>query len=82
MKRYTRHWNEEKLLSILAYRPFITVSHFSHADKAKRRCVFAAKKRGLVVLENGLDYFTVRLARQPENAYTQRKYSRYGFQAT
>lgn len=74
-KPYSRRWDEQRLLSVLAYRPFITVSHFSHADKAKRRCVFAAKKRGLVVLQDDvLGSFTVRLSKLPENAYTQRKY--------
>ena len=73
--RYTRRWNEEQLLSVLAYRPFITVSHFAHKDKAKRRCVAAAKRRGLVVLEdNGTGYFTVRLAKQPATPYARRKY--------
>ena len=73
--RYTRRWDEERLLSVLAYRPFITVSHFTHADKEKRRCAAAAKRRGLVVLEDsGTGYFTVRLAKQPTTAYSQRKY--------
>ena len=77
--RYTRRWNEERLLSVLAYRPFITVSHFAHKDKAKRRCVAAAKRRGLVVLEDsGTGYFTVRLAKQTATAYARR---RYGMQA-
>ena len=77
--RYTRRWNEERLLSVLAYRPFITVSHFAHADKEKRRCAAAAKRRGLVVLEDsGTGYFTVRLTKQPETAYARR---RYGVQA-
>ena len=77
--RYTRRWDEERLLSVLAYRPFITVSHFTHADKEKRRCAAAAKRRGLVVLEDsGTGYFTVRLAKQPETAYARR---RYGVQA-
>ena len=77
--RYTRRWNEERLLSVLAYRPFITVSHFAHEDKAKRRCATAAKRRGLVVLEDsGTGYFTVRLAKQTATAYAQR---RYGVQA-
>ena len=73
--RYTRCWNEERLLSVLAYRPFITVSHFAHEDKAKRRCAAAAKRRGLVVLEDsGMGYFTVRLAKQPATAYSRWKY--------
>ena len=73
--RYTRRWDEERLLSVLAYRPFITVSHFTHADKEKRRCAAAAKRRGLVVLEDsGTGYFTVRLAKQPATAYARRKY--------
>ena len=77
--RYTRRWNEERLLSVLAYRPFITVSHFIHADKEKRRCAAAAKRRGLVMLEDsGTGYFTVRLAKQPATAYARR---RYGVQA-
>ena len=75
MLKYTRKWDEARLLAILAYRPFITVSHFDHADKAKRRCVLAAKRRGLVVLEdNGASYFTVRLAKQPATAYARRRY--------
>lgn len=77
--RYTRRWDEERLLSILAYRPFITVSHFAHADKEKRHCAVTAKRRGLVVLEDsGTGYFTVRLAKQPATAYARR---RYGVQA-
>jgi hypothetical protein len=75
MHRYTRRWDEERLLSVLAYRPFITVSHFAHEDKAKRRCAAAAKRRGLVVLEDsGTGYFTVRLAKQTATAYARRKY--------
>ena len=77
--RYTRRWDEERLLSVLAHCPFITVSHFAHEDKAKRRCAAAAKRRGLVVLEDsGTGYFTVRLAKQAATAYARR---RYGVQA-
>ena len=63
MHRYTRRWDEERLLSVL------------HEDKAKRRCAAAAKRRGLVVLEDsGTGYFTVRLAKQTATAYARRKY--------
>ena len=75
MLKFTRKWDEARLLAILAYRPFITVSHFDHADKAKRLCVLAARERGLVVLEDsGAGYFTVRLAKQPATAYARRRY--------
>lgn len=70
----SRKWTEERLLGVLAYRPFITVSHFDAADDSKRKCAIAAKRAGLVTLEQHTDYFLVRLARQPENAYTRRRY--------
>ena len=70
----SRKWTEERLLGVLAYRPFITVSHFDAADDGKRKCAVAAKRDGLVTLEQRTGYFVVRLARQPENAYTRRRY--------
>jgi len=70
----SRKWTQEKLLDILAYRPCITVSHFDAADDGKRKCAIAAKREGLVKLEQRTGYFAVRLARQPENAYTRRRY--------
>ena len=70
----SRKWTEEKLLATLAYRPFITVSHFDAADEGKRKCAVAAMRKGLVVLEPCVGYFVVRLKRQPENAYARRRY--------
>ena len=70
----SRKWTEEKLLATLAYRPFITVSDFDAADNGKRKCAVAAMRKGLVVLEQYTGYFVVRLKRQPENAYTRRRY--------
>lgn len=70
----SRKWTQEKLLATLAYRPFITVSYFDAADASKRKCAIAAKREGLVTLEQRTGYFVVRLTRQPENAYTRRRY--------
>ena len=72
----SRKWTQEKLLGILAYRPFITVSNFDAADDGKRKCAIAAMREGWVKLEQRTGYFVVRLARQPENAYTRRRYKR------
>ena len=72
----SRKWTQEKLLGILAYRPFITVSDFDAADEGKRKCAIAAMREGWVKLEQRTGYFVVRLARQPENAYTRRRYGR------
>lgn len=72
----SRKWTEERLLGVLAYRPFITVSHFDATDEGKRKCAIAAMREGLVKLEQRTGYFEVRLARQPENAYTRRRYGR------
>jgi hypothetical protein len=70
----SRKWTQEKLLATLAYRPFITVSDFNAADEGKRKCAIAAMREGWVKLEQRTGYFVVRLARQPENAYTRRRY--------
>ena len=63
-----------KITGHSCYRPFITVSHFDAADDGKRKCAIAAMREGLVKLEQRTGYFVVRLARQPENAYTRRRY--------
>jgi hypothetical protein len=78
MSRYSRKWDEERLLAVLAYRPYITVSHFAAADAAKRRCIFAARKRGLVVLENRCGEIAVRLACPKGDSLEKRRYGRYG----
>ena len=53
----SRKWTEEKLLATLAYRPFITVSHFDAADDGKRKCAIAAMREGLVKLEQRTGLF-------------------------
>ena len=42
----SRKWTEERLLGVLAYRPFITVSHFDATDEGKRKCAIAAMREG------------------------------------
>lgn len=68
---WQRKWDEYKLLRVLSYRKFVSANRDDPKDRQKRRCMMAARRKGLVELEFTPIDIVARLS--PAKQYLYRK---------